>query len=452
MALVGDLMQDLAARMVGEVRDPATLDRTTLAAGTVQAGPRLKTGEYLFATIHRAENREPAAIAGWAALLTLVASATRPVVLALHPGTRAALSASGVALGPNVHVVEPLGYRSSLACQLHAAAVLTDSGGVQREAAWLGVPCLVLRGTTEWVEAVATSGGRMVVVGLDPARAVAELARLAPVESGAAAAARRAATVEVEPAEAAERISEILAGAWPLAAEAWPMSRVVMFVYNDCKTDARVLREAAALVAAGHEVTIMARPSNPASQETEREARDGFEIVRVPIPKRHRRTWTWIRSPWRTKGWIARWVFFRWKSALRRFPRGLLNALAATLFGLVMAPWAVIQRILAAIFALFGREHVPGAVTIDWIVRWRLTILAWAHDAGVAAPIADVYHGHDLTGLPAALTAARRNGAPVVYDSHEIYLEAGSTASRPRWARAIFRRIERRWVAGPRPS
>ena len=117
-----------------------------------------------------------------------------------------------------------------------------------------------------------------------------------------------------------------------------------MFVYNDCRTDARVLREAASLVAAGHEVTIMARPSNAASQDIEREQRDGFEIVRVPIPKRNKRTWTWIRSPWRTKGWVARWILFRWRSALRRFPRGLINALLATLFGLVMLPWAVIQR------------------------------------------------------------------------------------------------------------
>ena len=65
----------------------------------------------------------------------------------------------------------------------------------------------------------------------------------------------------------------------------------------------------------------------------------------------------------------------------------------------------------------------------------------------MAAPLADVYHGHDLTGLPAALTAAGRNDAPVVYDSHEIFLEAGSTATRPGWARALFRRLEARWVA-----
>ena len=61
-------------------------------------------------------------------------------------------SESGERLGPDVRITEPFGYRSSLALQLHAAAVLTDSGGVQREAGWLGTPCLVLRSTTEWVE------------------------------------------------------------------------------------------------------------------------------------------------------------------------------------------------------------------------------------------------------------------------------------------------------------
>ncbi len=84
-------------------------------------------------------------------------------MLALHPGTLAALDSTGIALGPDVIVTPPFGYRSSLALQLHAAAVLTDSGGVQREAGWLGVPCLILRSTTEWVELVEASAGRMVV-------------------------------------------------------------------------------------------------------------------------------------------------------------------------------------------------------------------------------------------------------------------------------------------------
>jgi UDP-GlcNAc3NAcA epimerase len=194
---VGDVMQDLAARTAAEVRDPAVL---------AIVDPGLRPGAYLFATIHRAENREPAAMAAWAVLLGAVARPERPVVLALHPGTRAALGAADIRLGTDIHVIEPQGYRTTLGLQLHAAAVLTDSGGVQREAAWLRVPCLILRETTEWVEALAGSGGTMVVVGLDAARAMAELERLAPISTGEADARARAADLRLEPAGAVDAI------------------------------------------------------------------------------------------------------------------------------------------------------------------------------------------------------------------------------------------------------
>ena len=203
--LVGDLMQDLVARAVPEIREPAALEAVSSRFGVV-----LAPGGYLFATVHRAENRAPAALAAWAALLACVASTDRPVILALHPGTRAALNAGHVELPDAVHIVEPQGYRTTLALQLHAAAVLTDSGGVQREAAWLGVPCLILRDRTEWLEAVATSDGRMVVVGLDPDRAIDELARLAPLGATAALARERAARLSIAPAGAAKAIAAAL--------------------------------------------------------------------------------------------------------------------------------------------------------------------------------------------------------------------------------------------------
>lgn len=201
---VGDVLQDLVARMAGEVRDPAVLGAL---------GADLRPGGYLLATIHRAENRERAAMEAWVALLARIASPERPVVLALHPGTKAALEAAGLRLSPDVRVIEPQGYRTTLGLQLHAAAVVTDSGGVQREAAWLHVPCLVLRGTTEWVEAVAGSDGTMVVVGLDAERAERELHRLAPLDTSGRDAERRAADVRVEPAGAVEAIVETLAAA-----------------------------------------------------------------------------------------------------------------------------------------------------------------------------------------------------------------------------------------------
>ena len=202
---VGDLMMDLAARVSREVRDPAVLGPLS-----ERLGLPLTPGGYLFATVHRAENRDPAAMAAWSALLGGVACPERPVVLALHPGTRAALDAAGLALPDGVAVVEPQGYRSSLALQLHAAAVLTDSGGVQRESAWLGVPCLVLRTTTEWVEMVGDAGSSSVLIGLDDEAAVRELAVRAPLARGIAQAIARAANLELAGSGAAERIAAAL--------------------------------------------------------------------------------------------------------------------------------------------------------------------------------------------------------------------------------------------------
>ena len=215
---VGDLMLDLAARTSAEVRDPAVFAAVAArlavpiaAAGRAAFAPALSPGGYLFATVHRAENRSTEALRAWTALLGAAATPERPVILALHPGTAAALGAAGVTLPANVFTIEPQGYRTSLALQLHAAAVLTDSGGVQREAAWLGVPCLVLRSTTEWVETIGSAGSSAVLVGLDRAMAVRELAARAPLESSAAQAADRAANVRLVGSGAAERIVAALA-------------------------------------------------------------------------------------------------------------------------------------------------------------------------------------------------------------------------------------------------
>jgi UDP-GlcNAc3NAcA epimerase len=202
---VGDLMLDLAARVSDEIRDPAVLRRLA-----ERLGLPLAPGRYLFATIHRAENRTPEAITRWAALLGAVASPERPVVLALHPGTRAALDAAGLTLPDRVAVIEPQAYRSSLALQLHAAAVLTDSGGVQRESAWLGVPCLILRTTTEWVEMVGASGGSAVLIGLDREIALRELQVRAPHVRGVEQAVARAANLALTGSGAAERIADTL--------------------------------------------------------------------------------------------------------------------------------------------------------------------------------------------------------------------------------------------------
>jgi UDP-GlcNAc3NAcA epimerase len=102
-------------------------------------------------------------------------------VLPLHPRSRARLEAAGL-LGEleGVRLVPPLGYLDFTALLLHARAVLTDSGGVQKEAYLAGVPCVTLRDRTEWTETV--QAGWNVLVGLDPGAALAALEREPPEE------------------------------------------------------------------------------------------------------------------------------------------------------------------------------------------------------------------------------------------------------------------------------
>ena len=211
VVLVGDLMRDVAATTIPSIRDASVLD-DILRGPTfpTTGGLTLRPGGYIYATVHRQENREADAIREWTALLAHVAIPERPVVLSLHPGTREALDRIGLQLADHVVVVEPLGYRTSLALQLHAAAVLTDSGGVQREAAWLGTPCLVLRETTEWIEAVEGSQGRMLLVGRNADRAADALDRLAPIGRSAELAHERAARVRLDTSGAAEAIARTL--------------------------------------------------------------------------------------------------------------------------------------------------------------------------------------------------------------------------------------------------
>jgi UDP-GlcNAc3NAcA epimerase len=141
--LVGDVMVDLA-RVFGPV------------AGARSAYPSrlgLEPGTYALATVHRQANTEQPALGR---LVEGLARVDGPVVLPLHPRTRAALEAAGVLaeLERSVTVLPPLGYLDFTALLLAARVCLTDSGGVQKEAYLHSVPCVTLRDTTEWVETV----------------------------------------------------------------------------------------------------------------------------------------------------------------------------------------------------------------------------------------------------------------------------------------------------------
>lgn len=114
----------------------------------------LKAKEYILCTIHRAENTDdPTRLKE---ILTALSQVQKPVVLPLHPRTRKIISEQGFSefLTGNVKVIEPVGYLDMIALEVNAWKLVTDSGGVQKEAYFAGVPCITMRDETEWVETV----------------------------------------------------------------------------------------------------------------------------------------------------------------------------------------------------------------------------------------------------------------------------------------------------------
>jgi UDP-N-acetylglucosamine 2-epimerase len=104
--------------------------------------------------------------------------AGEPVLFPCHPRTARVLDSEGIALAPNLRQLPPVGYLDMLTLETHARMIATDSGGVQREAYHLGVPCLTLRDETEWRETLDTGWNRL--VGADEALILEGLRTLIP--------------------------------------------------------------------------------------------------------------------------------------------------------------------------------------------------------------------------------------------------------------------------------
>jgi len=114
---------------------------------------------YYLATVHRAENTDdPRRLAG---ILEAFRRIEAPIVLPLHPRTRKTLGDGAEALDGRVLVIDPVPYLDMLMLERNARLILTDSGGVQKEAYWFGVPCVTLRSETEWVELVEAGWNRI---------------------------------------------------------------------------------------------------------------------------------------------------------------------------------------------------------------------------------------------------------------------------------------------------
>jgi UDP-GlcNAc3NAcA epimerase len=169
------------AHLVGDVMADVSLAFREIAAqrSAIVAELGLEPGGYLAVTAHRAGNvDDPERLE---LLVGLLEALPGPVVFPVHPRTRARLESAGLLDRlDGVKLTPPLGYLDFLELARHARAILTDSGGVQKEAYLLGVPCVTLRDTTEWVETV--EAGWNVLVDLDREAALAAVQRTPPAE------------------------------------------------------------------------------------------------------------------------------------------------------------------------------------------------------------------------------------------------------------------------------
>ena len=134
--------------------------------------------KYFVLTIHRAANTD--SVKNMENILSAIGESGRQTIFPVHPRTRKYLVDYGLwdTLPSTIRVTEPLGYLDMLCLMNHAEKILTDSGGVQKEAYILGVPCITLRDTTEWVETLAD--GWNVLVGAERAKIVAEIVKPSP--------------------------------------------------------------------------------------------------------------------------------------------------------------------------------------------------------------------------------------------------------------------------------
>jgi UDP-GlcNAc3NAcA epimerase len=155
--VVGDVMADACFRLAPVARERSRiLERFDLARGS-----------FVVATIHREANVQPDRLACIVDGLGRIAD---PVVFPAHPRTRSRLSE----LPSNVRLVDPLGYLDMAALCSQARVIVTDSGGLQKEAYWYGVPCVTARPSTEWVDTVEV--GANVLVDADPEALAAAVA------------------------------------------------------------------------------------------------------------------------------------------------------------------------------------------------------------------------------------------------------------------------------------
>lgn len=154
--------------LVGDVMFDSVLRFSAIAEkkSTILEKEQLNENEFVLCTIHRAENtNDPQKLA---AIFEGLEQSDEQIILPLHPRTRAFMDANNIRTGNNIRLAEPVGYLDMIQLERAAKKIVTDSGGVQKEAFFLGKPCITLREETEWVETV--ENGWNVLTGANPAK------------------------------------------------------------------------------------------------------------------------------------------------------------------------------------------------------------------------------------------------------------------------------------------
>jgi UDP-GlcNAc3NAcA epimerase len=179
-----DDKRDRRVAVVGDVTYDALLENLERAEKVARVSLErfgLADGCYYLLTLHRAENTDR--IETLCSLLDAAQSLDLPVLFPIHPRTKQVLEAQGISLNGNLRVTSPLGYLEMLAIERRARLILTDSGGVQKEAFYLGVPCVTLRENTEWPETVELGANHIAGSNPERIRAAVLLGRKSPKDS-----------------------------------------------------------------------------------------------------------------------------------------------------------------------------------------------------------------------------------------------------------------------------
>ena len=140
--LVGDVMKDAVLQNIKKIDTDVVSKKFNLKADE----------KFYFFTLHRQENTDN--IERLSTIFQMLKLTRSKIIFPVHPRTKKVIASSSIEVPENIFIVEPVNYLESLSLQKHSQIVITDSGGIQKEACFLGTPCITLRDETEWVETV----------------------------------------------------------------------------------------------------------------------------------------------------------------------------------------------------------------------------------------------------------------------------------------------------------